>query len=182
MESPFCKIRRPAHIAGVKLFPSSSSWLLFASRLRLRRRPRPNPPLNAADILRAVREGQASRHDALDGQLRNDSDGKVFPFRLIADGPQVRYKFAGKPPTVVQVRYNEDDSQLEESTRRRHRETDPGQLRQENPRHRPVLRGPRVAFRLLVAARRSRATTAIRTRPRGSCGSTRRPIARSIRA
>ncbi len=76
----------------------------------------PDPALNAADILRGVREAQASRHDMLDGQLRNDSDGKVFPFRLTADGPLVRYQFAGKPPTIVQVRYNEDDSQLEEST------------------------------------------------------------------
>ena len=76
----------------------------------------PDPDLNAADILRGLREAQASRHDSLDGQLRNDSDGKVFPFRLTADGPQVRYQFMGKPPTLVQVRYNADDSQLEEST------------------------------------------------------------------
>ena len=73
-------------------------------------------PPTATDILRAVREAQASRHDALDGQLRNDFDGKTFPFRLTADGPLVRYQFAGTPPTVVQVRYNEDNSQLEEST------------------------------------------------------------------
>ena len=71
--------------------------------------------LTAVDILRALREGQASRHETLDGQLRNDGDGKVFPFRLNADGPLVRYQFDAKPPTVVQVRYNKDDSQLEES-------------------------------------------------------------------
>lgn len=71
--------------------------------------------LTAADILRAVREGQGSRHETLDGQLRNDADGKVFPFRLTADGPLVRYQFRGTPPTVVQVRYNAEDSQLEES-------------------------------------------------------------------
>jgi hypothetical protein len=72
--------------------------------------------LSAADILRAVREGQASRHETLSGQLRNDSDGKTFPFRLVADGPLVRYQFAGPPPTTVQVRYNEENSQLEESS------------------------------------------------------------------
>ena len=70
--------------------------------------------LTAEDILRTVREGQGSRHEVLDGQLRNDADGKIFPFRLVADGTLVRYEFADKPPTVVQVRYNEEDSQLEE--------------------------------------------------------------------
>ena len=125
MESPFCKIRPRAHIAGMArtiLLPPASRrfahlaaaavFLLAPGLLRAAA----DPPLDASDILRSVRESQASRHDVLDGSLRNDSDGKVFPFRLTADGPQVRYQFAGKPPTVVQVRYNEDDSQLEEST------------------------------------------------------------------
>ncbi len=35
---------------------------------------------------------------------------------MAADGPLVRYAFEGTPPTVVQVRYNADNSQLEEST------------------------------------------------------------------
>ena len=78
--------------------------------------PAETPTLTANDILRAVREGQASRHEALDGQLRNDEDGKVFPFRLVADGPLVRYQFSGTPPTTVQVRYNEENSELQEST------------------------------------------------------------------
>ncbi len=75
-----------------------------------------DPALTATDILRAVRAGQASRHEALDGQLRNDEDGKTFPFRLVADGPLVRYQFSGNPPTTVQVRYSEDNSELQEST------------------------------------------------------------------
>lgn len=74
------------------------------------------PALTANDILHAVRDGQASRHEALDGQLRNDEDGKVFPFRLVADGPQVRYEFGGTPATTVQVRYNEENSELQESS------------------------------------------------------------------
>ena len=101
--------------------PFSSAWrlalatLLFAgSTLRAEQGDAAN--LTAADILRAVREGQSSRHEALDGQLRNDEDGKVFPFRLVTDGPQVRYQFSGTPPTTVQVRYNEDSSDLQEST------------------------------------------------------------------
>lgn len=74
------------------------------------------PEPTANDILHAVREGQASRHEAFDGQLRNDEDGKVFPFKLTADGPQVRYQFGGTPPTTVQVRYNEENSELQESS------------------------------------------------------------------
>ncbi len=75
------------------------------------------PALTANDILHAVREGQGSRHEALDGQLRNDDD-QVFPFRLVADGPLVRYQFSGTPPTTVQVRYNEETSELQESSGR----------------------------------------------------------------
>ena len=74
------------------------------------------PALTASDILRAVREGQGSRHESLDGRLRNDETGAAFPFKLVADGPLVRYQFAGTPPTTIQVRYNEDGSQLEESS------------------------------------------------------------------
>ena len=73
------------------------------------------PALTAADILHAVREGQSGRHEALDGQLRDDSNDKVFPFRLVADGPLVRYEFAGKPPVTVQVQYKVDSSTLDES-------------------------------------------------------------------
>ena len=75
-----------------------------------------DPALTAADILRAVREGQGSRHEALDGKLRNDETGAAFPFKLVANGPSVRYEFAGKPPTIVQVDYKEDASQLEETS------------------------------------------------------------------
>ncbi len=71
--------------------------------------------LTAADILHAVRAGQSGRHEALDGQLRDDSNDKIYPFRLVADGPLVRYQFGGKPPETVQVRYNVDNSTLEES-------------------------------------------------------------------
>ena len=71
--------------------------------------------LTAADILHAVREGQSSRHEALNGQLRNGNNDQVFLFRLVADGPLVRYEFSGKPPVTVQVQYRVDSSTLEES-------------------------------------------------------------------
>lgn len=74
------------------------------------------PGLSAADILHAVREGQGNRHESLNGRLRNDETGAAFPFKLVADGPLVRYEFGGNPPTTVQVHYNEENSQLEESS------------------------------------------------------------------
>ena len=75
-----------------------------------------DPKLTATDILRAVREAQGSRHEALNGKLRNDETGDAFPFKLVADGTTVRYEFAGKTPTVVQVVYDQDGSQLQESS------------------------------------------------------------------
>jgi hypothetical protein len=75
--------------------------------------PPASPPITAADILRTIREDQGAKHETLDGQLRT-STGAVFPFRLISDGPLVRYQFSGPPPLTVQVHYNEENSQLEE--------------------------------------------------------------------
>ena len=71
--------------------------------------------LTASEILRAVREAQGGRHDTINGVLRDDTTDSKFPFRLVADGPQVRYEFQGPPPTAVQVRYNADGSELVES-------------------------------------------------------------------
>ena len=99
------KRRLAAGLAGVGL---------AVAPLGVRAEDAPKP--SAADILHAVREGQGSRHETLDGKLRNDETGDAFPFRLVADGPLVTYQFAGKPPTTIQVRYNEDGSQLQESS------------------------------------------------------------------
>ena len=78
-------------------------------------KPVDNEALTAADILQAVREARGSRHDSINGVLRDDITDLSFPFRLVADGPQVRYEFKGPPPTAVQVRYNADGSELVES-------------------------------------------------------------------
>ena len=75
-----------------------------------------DPGLTATDILRTVREAQGSRHEALNGRLRNNETGAAFPFKLVADGPTVRYQFDGKPPTTLQVQYDTDGSRLEESS------------------------------------------------------------------
>ncbi len=101
---------------GRSLALALGALIVAGSSIHAQSTPAETPALTANDILRAVREGQASRHESLDGQLRNDEDGKVFPFRLIADGPLVRYQFSGTPPTTVQVRYNEENSELLEST------------------------------------------------------------------
>lgn len=78
--------------------------------------PAPTPALTAADILREVRDGQASKHETLAGQLRT-SGGAIFPFQLVSNGPLVRYVFPGPPPVTVQVHYNDENSQLEEVTK-----------------------------------------------------------------
>lgn len=104
----FCKRQPRADSAGMRTFFPGMALLVALSAAQ-------GAGLTAADILAAVREGQASRHESLEGQLRNDSDGRTFPFRLVADGPLVRYEFAGPPATVVEVRYNEENSELRES-------------------------------------------------------------------
>ncbi len=72
--------------------------------------------LNAADILRGVREAQAGKREKLLGQLRT-GEGKVFPFALISDGPRIRYQFQPPAPAeTVQVRLLDENSQLEAIT------------------------------------------------------------------
>ncbi len=70
---------------------------------------------SAAEILHSVQEGQTIHQETLDGQLRNDIDGKIFPFRMFCDGSLIRYRFEGTPATVVQMRSTERGSQLEVS-------------------------------------------------------------------
>jgi hypothetical protein len=126
----FCKnVARRRHKGVIMHFFSLPNWFLNPVRaaavvatlillpvapVRVLRAALPDD-ITATDILRTVREAQAGRHEALDAQLRT-GDGKTLPFRLTANGPIVRYAFPGPPPTTIQVRYNEDNSQLEESS------------------------------------------------------------------
>ena len=106
MRPPYLpRLLRCAIVAGI----------LLASHARAQAPKSSKAALTATDILHAIREAQGTRHDALEGQLRDDIAGTTFPFRLVSDGPQVRYEFKGPPPTAVQVRYNEDGSELVES-------------------------------------------------------------------
>ena len=117
----FAKNDGPGQIADAMprrfLLPTTllAVGLLAGSVGRASAQTAPPAAPNAADILHAVRAGQADRHEALDGQLRDYSNDKVYPFQLVADGPSVRYQFAGSPPVTVQVQYKVDSSTLEES-------------------------------------------------------------------
>jgi hypothetical protein len=69
--------------------------------------------MDAREILRTVRIAQGSQHQVLSGRLR--TRGKVSPFRLVIDGPTIRYEFR-EPPQTIQLRLLERDSRLEEIT------------------------------------------------------------------
>ena len=69
---------------------------------------------DARDILRTVRIAQASQHQVLHGRLR--TRGKISPFRMVIDGPTIRYEFR-EPPQTIQLRLLDRDSRLEEITR-----------------------------------------------------------------
>jgi Outer membrane lipoprotein-sorting protein len=71
------------------------------------------PVPDAREILRTVRLAQASQHQVLRGRLR--TGGKVSPFRLVIDGPIIRYEFSD-PAQIIQLRLLERDSRLEEVT------------------------------------------------------------------
>ncbi|MHA3773299.1 outer membrane lipoprotein-sorting protein [Verrucomicrobiota bacterium sgz303538] len=66
---------------------------------------------DAREILKSVRLNQASQHQTLTGQLRTGP--KRIPFRLVIDGPVIRYDFAN-PPQSLLLRLGENSSTLEE--------------------------------------------------------------------
>jgi len=69
---------------------------------------------DAHEILRAVRLSQASQHRMLNGRLRTGA--RAVPFRLVIDGPTIRYEFSD-PPQTIQLRLQEKGSRLEEITK-----------------------------------------------------------------
>lgn len=71
----------------------------------------PAPP--ARDIIAGVRLQQSAQQLNLSGQLRQDAT--VIPFRLVQNGPLIRYIFT-KPDEVLQLRLGDNDSRLEEVT------------------------------------------------------------------
>jgi Outer membrane lipoprotein-sorting protein len=65
---------------------------------------------SAKDILASVRMMEARQQIDLQGQLRQDN--VVVPFRLVQNGPLIRYSFAN-PDEVLQLRLGENSSRLD---------------------------------------------------------------------
>jgi hypothetical protein len=68
------------------------------------------PPPSAKDILASVRMIESQQHIDLQGQLRQNDI--VVPFRLIQNGPLIRYSFTN-PDEVLQLRLGENSSRLD---------------------------------------------------------------------
>lgn len=68
------------------------------------------PPPSAKDILASVRMMEARQQIDLQGQLRQDN--VVVPFRLVQNGPLIRYSFTN-PDEVLQLRLGENSSRLD---------------------------------------------------------------------
>ena len=72
------------------------------------------PAVDAADILRTVREAQSVKRQTLNGQLRTDA-GVTLPFALVSEGPRIQYRFQPPAPAATfQVQLNDENSQLQE--------------------------------------------------------------------
>ncbi len=68
------------------------------------------PPPSANDILDSVRMIESRQQIDLEGQLRQDD--MVIPFRLMQNGPLIRYTFTN-PDETLQLRLGENSSRLE---------------------------------------------------------------------
>jgi hypothetical protein len=69
-----------------------------------------DPPPSAKDILASVRMMESRQQIDLQGQLRQND--VVIPFRLVQNGPLIRYSFAN-PDEVLQLRLGENSSRLD---------------------------------------------------------------------
>jgi hypothetical protein len=68
------------------------------------------PPPSAKDILDSVRMVESRQQIDLQGQLRQDD--AVIPFRLMQNGPLIRYTFTN-PDETLELRLGENSSRLE---------------------------------------------------------------------
>jgi len=68
------------------------------------------PPPSAKDILDSVRMVESRQQIDLQGQLRQDDT--VVPFRLMQNGPLIRYTFTD-PDETLELRLGENSSRLE---------------------------------------------------------------------
>jgi hypothetical protein len=68
------------------------------------------PPPSAKEILASVRMMESRQQIDLQGQLRQNDI--VVPFRLVQNGPLIRYSFAN-PDEILQLRLGENNSRLD---------------------------------------------------------------------
>ena len=68
------------------------------------------PPPSAKDILDSVRMVESRQQIDLQGQLRQDD--VVIPFRLVQNGPLIRYTFTN-PDETLELRLGENSSRIE---------------------------------------------------------------------
>ncbi|HEU0275460.1 MAG TPA: outer membrane lipoprotein-sorting protein [Candidatus Udaeobacter sp.] len=95
------------------LFSASSFVILLfisAVSLSLSFSIRAEPPPSAKEILASVRMMESRQQIDLQGQLRQNDT--VIPFRLVQNGPLIRYSFAN-PDEVLQLRLGENSSRLD---------------------------------------------------------------------
>src|SRR6059058_4328043 len=84
--------------------------LILAICLAVTVSTRGQSPPAAKDILASVRMMESRQQIDLQGQLRQDN--VLVPFRLVQNGPLIRYSFAN-PDEVLQLRLGENSSRLD---------------------------------------------------------------------
>ncbi len=94
-----------------KRFRAAALSLALLAASHLFAAPEATP--DALAILRAVRIAQTSQHTTLVGDLRTGAQS--LPFRLVIDGPTLRYEFTN-PSLALVLHLGEKGSQLQEVT------------------------------------------------------------------
>ncbi len=97
-----CKEVRHALLLG--------SGLLFLPVISSSAAEKPTAP----EILKGARFNQSSQHRVLRGQLR--TGGEKIPFRLVLNGPEIRYEFSD-PSQILVLKMGEQSSRFEEVTK-----------------------------------------------------------------
>ena len=108
-------IREPESLVpGRKVQMAHSSFiirhLILAVSLLILLSARAESPPSAKEILASVRMMESRQQIDLQGQLRQNDI--VIPFRLVQNGPLIRYSFAN-PDEVLQLRLGENNSRLD---------------------------------------------------------------------
>jgi Outer membrane lipoprotein-sorting protein len=98
------------HLTLFRHSPFAIRHFALAVSLLMPLSARAQAPPSAKDILASVRMMESRQQIDLEGQLRQDN--MVVPFRLVQNGPLIRYSFAN-PNEVLQLRLGENSSRLD---------------------------------------------------------------------